>query len=540
MDQIKTQLAVALKYGFWIGSVLVLISSLVVWYLSTSTLAQETESESSRLEGVIRKISGVQGAMSGLPNDKSHEVMNQMIKKRQDEVLQSWQTLFDRQIDHLTWPREELLDDFVDRYEGKIPIEQYIDFPDPAQELSLYFLNRYRDHITKEPAKLARIAGAIWTASEDKQSTGGSTLGGNADDIEEVPVVAWSTASQASLYNEIFDWHGDTPTTLECYYSQESQWILKQLMMIIKEVNGEATHSYQAKIREIQEIHIGPTVNFSAGEYTGIQGGGGGAMTSMPDPARGGTPSGGGGGLSAMTGGGGRGGGATGSTVDPAERRYVDSNLKHIAASALRTALKSNKPSDAGLAVAKRVPVMMGLKMDQRTVNELLAACGSADLMVEVTHVRVLPASGSGQSSTSKKRGAGGGGLGGLGGGGSGRTSANSSSSESDPYPFDVNVEVYGMIYIYNTPDPKKFPVEQITEETVDEVLSEALGEAPVVATPPSDTQPLPQDNGVLQPPIDGTAPAPGEGDGSPASPDATAPDPTAPVAPAAPEPATP
>ncbi len=57
MDKIKAQLAVALKYGFWIGSVLVLISSLVVWYLSTSTLAQETDSKSSRLDGVIRKIS---------------------------------------------------------------------------------------------------------------------------------------------------------------------------------------------------------------------------------------------------------------------------------------------------------------------------------------------------------------------------------------------------------------------------------------------------------------------------------------------------
>jgi hypothetical protein len=506
MDQIKAQLAVALRFGFWIGSALILISSLVAWYMSTSTLAQETESESSRLEGVIRKISTVRGAMSELPNEKSHEVMNEMIKKRQDEVLQSWQTLFDRQEPYLTWPKDELGDDFVALFEGKIPIEQYIDFPN-TKELTPYYLNRYRDHITKEPAKLAKIAGAIWTASDDNKSSGLSTLGGgNSDEIEETPVVAWSTASQKSLENELFRWHGDTPTTLECYYSQESQWILKQLMMIIKEVNGDATQPYQAKIREIEEIHIGPSVNFSVGEFTGIQGSG--SMTSLGDSgstSQLGGGRGGGGGLSGMSSGGGIGGASAGPTTDPAERRYVDTNLKHIAASALRTALKSNKPSDASLAVAKRVPIMMGLKMDQRTVHELLAACGSADLMVEVTHVRILEKSG---KSSASRSGGGAGGLGALGGGGSSRTSSSSGSSDADEFPFDVNVKLYGMIYIYNTPDPNKLPVEQITKETVDE----ALGETPVTETPETETpaavdESLPQDNEVLQPPVDGAEP---------------------------------
>lgn len=506
MDQIKAQLAVALKYGFWIGSALILISSLAVWYLATSTLAQETESESSRLEGVIRKISSVKGAMSELPNEKSHEVMNEMIKKRQDEVLQSWQTLFDRQEPYLTWPKDELQDDFVAKFEGKIPIEQYIDFPN-TKELSPFYLVRYRDHITKEPAKLAKIAGAIWTASDDNKSSGLSTLGGgNSDEIEETPVVAWNTTSQKSLENELFRWHGETPTTLECYYSQESQWILKQLMMIIKEVNGDATQPYQAKIREIEEIHIGPSVNFSVGEYSSIQGSG--SMSNLSDSAPGGGlgGGGGGGGLSRMDSGGGLGGTSSGPTTDPAERRYVDKNLKHIAASALRTALKSNKPSDASLAVAKRVPIMMGLKMDQRTVHELLAACGSADLMVEVTQVRILEKSRSGKSSS--RSGGGGGGLSSLGGGGSSKTSSSSGSSDADEFPFDVNVKLYGMIYIYNTPDPNKLPVEQITKETVDE----ALGETPVTETPETETpaavdESLPQDNEVLQPPADGAEP---------------------------------
>lgn len=562
MDKIKAQLAIAMKYGFWIGTVLILISSLAVWYMSTSTLASETDSESGRLEGVLRKISTVKGAMSALPNAKSHQAMEEIVKQRQDEVLKSWQTLFDRQKDHLTWPRDVLLDDFVDKFEGKIPIEQYIDFPDPAP-LSPFYLNRYRDHIIKEPAKLAAIAGAVWTASENQATSGIGNLGGSTDQVDEVPVVAWSTSSQKSLYDEIFRWYGETPTTLECYYSQESQWILKQLMMIIKEVNGAATHPYQAKIREIEEIHIGPSVNFSVGEFTGIQGGG--SMTSMASSTPGGPSSSISGGLTPMGGLGGAAGSSrpTGSTVDPAEHRYVDANLNHIDASSLRTALKSNKPSDAGLAIAKRVPVMMGLNMDQRHVSDLLAACGSADLMVEVSHVRVLSGSGSTKSSGgSRSSGSGGmGGLGALGGGGS-RSAATSTSSAVDEYPFDVNVELYGIIYIYNTPDPGKLPVEQVTNATVEEDLGEALGETPVNSAATDATQPIPQVNDELRPPTDGTEPPSGDGGATPPTPDANAPDANAPdgiapdetvapdavvppaenpdAAPATPEPATP
>ncbi len=53
---------------------------------------------------------------------------------------------------------------------------------------------------------------------------------------------------------------------------------------------------------------------------------------------------------------------------DPADNRYVDTALNPITGAQLRGALASNSPDDANLAVAKRVPVMMSLQMDQRYV----------------------------------------------------------------------------------------------------------------------------------------------------------------------------
>ncbi len=168
---------------------------------------------------------------------------------------------------------------------------------------------------------------------------------------------------------------------------------------------------------------------------------------------------------------------------------------------------------------------MLGVTMDQRTVHELLAACGSADLMVEVTHVRVLGES-SGSSGGTSSSGRTGGGLGGLGAlGGGTKSSSTSGSSEVEEYPFDVKVEIRGMIYIYNPPDPAKLPVEQVTKETVEE----ALGEKPVAEVPPaaSSDQPLPETNEELQPPVTppaggadtpATEPAPAGGADAPAA----------------------
>ena len=45
MDQVKEYLAVAIKYGFWIGSSVVLIGVLAVWYLTTSDLSDKTSTQ---------------------------------------------------------------------------------------------------------------------------------------------------------------------------------------------------------------------------------------------------------------------------------------------------------------------------------------------------------------------------------------------------------------------------------------------------------------------------------------------------------------
>jgi len=552
MDQLKTQLAVIGKHGFWISSVLVLLVSLGVWYMSTTSLQQENESQTTKITSKITSVKSVKDDLHKIPNDLSHQEMEKLINKRRGEVLKSWEKLYDRQKDILVWPTNTFNDRFLSEFiqkDGtvKLPFEHYVKFPtEDKDELATTLRKQYANYISNTLPKLAAVADTEWTADFAQKSglgmgmemggaEGRTGMGPNSGIEVDVtgattePLVKWSSTSQSAVLGDLFPWRGDTPETLEIYYSQENLWILRQLLEIISDVNGDAEQPYQAKIHEIVQIAIGKSVSTTAGniskpgERAGADGGMG--MEGMPDMDMGM------GDMGDMGDMGGMGGGPGGSTADsdPADNRYLNVKNEPIAGATLRTALESNQPNDASLAVAKRVPVMMKLNMNQTAVHELVALCGSADLMVEVHQVRVLPQNsagggmgdmdgGGGEMDMDMDMGGGGPGdmgLGGMGsGGGAGFPGGGADDSE---FPLDMSVEIYGIIYIYNPPDAGKLGDEQVTEDTVIDVVDGTMGDQPnenatPVTTPaPADsTTPAPADS-TTPAPADSTTPAPAD-----------------------------
>ena len=91
-------------------------------------------------------------------------------------------------------------------------------------------------------------------------------------------------------------------------------------------------------------------------------------------------------------------------------------------------------------------------------------------------------------------------GMGGMGGGMDGGAPSGGAATDSE-FPLDMSVEVYGIIYIYNPPDPEKLGVEQVTENTVIDVVPGTMGEQEVDSTPV-----------VTPPPAGGTTPPPAGG----------------------------
>ncbi|MEC8475218.1 MAG: hypothetical protein VXZ38_11235 [Planctomycetota bacterium] len=571
MDQIKTQLAAVSKYGFWISTTLVLLCTVGIWYLSTAALDKENEDQSRKIQGAISTVGGVQQTLDEQPNDLSHQEMDLLIADRQSEVLESWKRLYDRQQNILTWPEAELGKDFVDEFRKLLPVEKMVEFPtDTSKELETTLRSRYQRYIKNILPDLASIADTEWTAEfertaglEGGMGMGGMGMGGmgmsgptgtqkevDITGAEKGPLVQWSNESQNQVLGDLFPWRGSLPTTLEIYYSQENIWILKQLLGIVAELNGEATQPYQAKVHEIKKIGIGKSVVFSKGSISkpgSTSSGGMGDMSEMMDMMD--MDMGMGMGMDMDAGDFGSMGSGSGTTADPAENRYVNVALEPITGADLRSALNSTQPSNAALAVAKRVPVMLSLNMDQRAIPELIATCGSSKLMVEVHQVRMLPKSDNGggmsmggEDSMGGDMGMGMGGDMGMGMGGDmgmgmgmggGMTGAGGGSTgPEEEFPLDMTVEVYGIIYIYNPNDEEKLGIELVDESTV---IDGSVGSttnptdtAPATSAPANtDTAPATTDpNGAGAPAADPNASAPAT----------TAPDPnTNPATPAAP-----
>jgi len=601
MDQLKEKLGPVAKHWFWIATGLVTLLSVGIWWVSSGKLLEEFEAARSQLDSDAQKITSVRSSLPTHPNDFSHREMEKLIESRTDSVMTAWTSVYERQQDILRWPVEELKEDFVREFRDLIPIELEVEFPTAeTDEVETSLRNRYRDYIGGVLPNIAEIAKTKWTADFDKPAAGGMGMygggygsgsgggydtglsgdsgmygtggydpaggmyGGSGAGVrrDEGPLVTWETSSQEKLLTDLFPWRGGQPTTLDVLYSQENLWILRQLMQIVAEVNGDAAQRFQAKIRGINSIAIGRSVPKTAGRISrpgtpgsrgmdsmgmgmGMGGESGDPMMDMYGP--GSDPYGGMGGESSM---GGMGGTEVVAT-DPGDNRYVDTQGVPLTASQLRTALSSNSPTDAFMAVAKRVPVMMSFKMDQRSVPELLAACGSAPLMVEVRQVRILTAAAA-AASASSMTGAMGGGYdsmasyggdstmsGGLdsGYGGSGYGTSGAGNAAGEQFPFDLTVEVYGIIYIYNPPQADALGIEQVTEDTVvDGTINEPRrGELEPEAVVPDDVATAPA--GTPE-----TAPATEPGSEPAATPEpapATGPAPaTAPAPAATPQPA--
>jgi hypothetical protein len=189
-----------------------------------------------------------------------------------------------------------------------------------------------------------------------------------------------------------------------------------------------------------------------------------------------------------------------------ADNRYVDRDYQGVLSSRLVSAMKGQpeKPEDLFLAVAKRVPVRLVFKMDQRRVATLLAECGNSKLPVEVKQVRVNRQSATfggggggmmggmmepggaeapgGADPAGMMAGMMGGMMGGVGGfGGNANNPNRQTIADSNLDPNEIGVEIYGIVYIYN-------PVNR----AVLGLKEEAPATPPTVTTTPTPTSTTP------------------------------------------------
>ena len=521
MDKLKEQLAPVQKHLFWIGCGLIVLVTLYSWYSATSHLKTEHTKLKSEIDSSFQTVTNIKLPH---PNDQTTKGMQGLIEETGEKVAARWAELAKAQEKVLVWPTSVLDPAFVDKVNSLRPPELTV--TDGVNEISGEDKRVYRDHIEKQFPNLAAIVGSKWNGKVTVSSSMGGMMGGGpggdmsammsaatsggatpgiaqnlaADDS----IVQWNPGNQSALLSDHFAFiasEADLPSTRQILYAQEDLWVLENLLMIIKatnETNGEIQHRHEAAIKVIESIQIGRGAVSETGKVSavgkggseggtegsgpgGMMGGGDmmGQMMQSMQGAGGGEPGGAepggepGGAAMPSTGGAmaNMAGGARG-TGNLADNRYVDRAYQGVLASRLVNAMqgKPEKPEDLFLAVAKRVPVRMVFKIDQRRVPTLLAECGNSKLPVEVKQVRVNRESTGGGSmgmgggmmgAMMSPGGDPGGGddmgsmmsrmMGGQFGGGGAATNPNRQKiADSTIDPNEITVELYGIVYIYN------------------------------------------------------------------------------------------
>ena len=499
------------KNFFWIVTPLITLASLFIWFRAAGKLEGEREKHVRDINSKFSILNDIRKNNRAHPNDETHEEMKALIAGLKDDLREAWTLQYERQKGVLIWP-QELGEEVVNNLSAKTPIEFLVPYPGQSvvernqmndlalktgrrvEDAPLQYREVYKIYAKKQLPRMAQKINADWLSQNPLGADAGAEVDEEGNKIEKSPsLVTWSAANQTDLLRR-FSWEGHIPTTVEVMYAQEDLWVLNQWMDVIARTNRGSDARYNAAITEIVSIELpvqgkgislAGRIRFLDGSSRGGTNGGSGAdgmvggmmgaMGDMGGGQDGGAPE----DMAAQQGDGGmekeNAGESTAANNDPIDRRYVDRQYQPLEAARLRTALNPNNKvlDDAYLAVAKRYPTRIRLKMDLRRLPDLLTACGNARLTIEVRQVGVnSQASGSGGGGGGGMEAMmGGGGMGGdmeMGGEGGGNTEMSGMmgggtgggfagfQASVDEFPYQETVEIYAIVYLFNPPDTSK------------------------------------------------------------------------------------
>jgi hypothetical protein len=487
VDKIKMAFAWAKKNRFWISSLLLAALMIGCWVFAANTIDASTQKYVADVKGKISaaesimKVSAEEGVLVH-PNTTTEQGMRELLEQSADEIVKAWKLRYDAQGKILQWPKEILADkDFCEHFNKHNPPETYpIESERGIEPYSILYLNKIPQQMERICAETLR---AKWNF--DPKYSKSTYVLTPEEELSRFAVV-WDETNQQLWRNKLtrfrgFDDHAgsiDGPTGLQIYMLQQDLWLLEAMFEVIREINGDVSANDLAKIKRIDHVAFGREARIKLGELTPIRAG---VIESteeevIPDDAT----------ATEAT------GDAVEGDFDPSASRksfngrYVNAAFLPISADEVLKVLQAVKSGSAlpdsslELIVAKRVPVRIALKMDEREIPNFMTACANSPFAFEIHQVRknrhtpgqgivlnggggggVRMSAGASRGDESRSRGAPGksaggldssglGGMEGRGGSSGGASSPGTTKDVETRTNYDIDVEFYGIVKIYN------------------------------------------------------------------------------------------
>ena len=477
------------------------------------------------------------------PNRTTKEGMQTELERTVESVIAAWKLRVDAQKKLLVFPAVIGNDQFEKVFAKYNPPEtfpvKYADFRTIEPLLSLYRL-KIKDHMINICGRDGVRTNWRWdpanyeqteefdnaSSSRDNSSDLGSNDGDQRFEVKEEDAsrfaVLWSDVNQKLWHDKLTLFRGRddhnkesrNPTPLQCYMLQQDLWVLEAMFNVIRDLNGDSTATDTSAIKQIAHIGIGREGTPRLGKLHDVDKRFGPEIQATDETTTADDEFGFGSSSSSSSGISSSGNSEFGVTfseeivgvdtesqydplnspdvgnpiverLPPFHEMYVDTKLEPISSEEVLKVVKGEALPETNLEllIAKRLPVRIALKMDERKIPDFMAACINSPFSFEIQQVRINRHTPAGESIV-------------LGGGEStsdynNNQSDNSSTSFNQVLPvetrvnYDVNVEFFGIIKIYN-------PVRA-------DLIRKAAGLEPEEPAPSGNVEPDPSDSAAIR-----------------------------------------
>lgn len=451
----------AKKYYFWPTSILVLVMAMYFWSAYVGSLDKDFVSNESNYK---QSKSSMDGIGENPPNEDSIKLVQKKSRELLRDVSGAWNYLYEQQNSKNEWPEIVIGANTVDFEAARVSSDgceqyRYRIVEEFKKMLDGLYLVTPQSHLA-----ISDAVGDMIHAPLDGQVGTPEETAAESSAPAKKELVVWDDKAQDALIQEHFSWDR-IPTKSQIHVAQEDFWIYKNIIDAIKTVNEGIETRNNVNLKEIRDILITHQAaeKFLQRQEKGFfdeksfvkKGAEGDTGIAIQSPEGSETSS--------------TEGDSAASEVSKEfrllyEGRYLDVDGNPLSAEKYYV-LQNNTET-------RNVPVYISLVIKQERLSDIMAALINADKPVDIKLVIVNPgkgwvptfdfsrfedsdnpeganASSTGRVTTKPTRGR----------NSSRKTEKGASDSSARQYDAeDIQIEIYGIIRLFNTPSPKRFP----------------------------------------------------------------------------------
>jgi len=274
MDKLNNALELAKKHHFWVLVGAVVVVGIMTWTFAEAENSKYFKRRKTTLDNHFKNMDGICGyrkirkngekeavsKQSQHPNERVIRAIEDDTEKLETDVANAWRTLF-----NIQKANNRLPDGLTPRFKRAFSQLKHDQKYQGENTLPNHLLEEYQSFIGNRFPKLFEQVQVLKSKPKKQESAAGDSAREPYKPDEEKPseeeeemegLVQWDESKRQELIDR-FTWR-DRPSTLKVVLAQEDLWVYEALLRVIQNTNEGATDRFNAAVKRIDALDIGP------------------------------------------------------------------------------------------------------------------------------------------------------------------------------------------------------------------------------------------------------------------------------------------